>query len=82
MKRVMLWLAGLGGTAVLWATIFVVNLLFFKPFLINHFFERVFLEFAISSPEILTSTRTIRSMSLSSRSSMRRASPGRRENRS
>lgn len=34
--------------------IWVVNLIWFKPFNIRHFYDRVFLEFAIGSPEMVT----------------------------
>jgi hypothetical protein len=32
----------------------VVNLIWFKPFNIRHFYERVFIEYAISDPEVVT----------------------------
>ncbi len=35
------------------ATIFIVNLLWFKPFSINHFYTKIFVEFAIKSPQMV-----------------------------
>ncbi len=46
------------------AGVFVVNLLWFKPFFINHFFERVFIEYALENPELLTSTRVLKPLGL------------------
>jgi uncharacterized protein (DUF885 family) len=40
--------------ALLLATIFIVNLIWFKPFFINHFYDRVFVEFAFQNPQIFT----------------------------
>ena len=41
--------------ALLLTTIFVVNLLWFKPFFINHFYNKVFIEFALQNPQMITS---------------------------
>jgi uncharacterized protein (DUF885 family) len=43
------------GALVIIASIFVVNLIWFKPFSIDHFFTRVVVEMVIDSPETLTS---------------------------
>lgn len=64
MKKVLKWLGGILGVLVVVVGVFVVNLIWFKPFFINHFFERVFLRFAIESPEILTSTRILKPIGL------------------
>ena len=40
--------------ALILGTIFIVNLLWFKPFFINHFFNRVFIEFGLQNPQIFT----------------------------
>lgn len=46
----------LGTLAVLLlgATIFVVNLLWFRPLFIDHFFEREFIKFGLMDPEQMT----------------------------
>lgn len=35
-------------------SIFVINLVWFKPFFINHFYEKIFVEFALNNPQMLT----------------------------
>ena len=34
--------------------LWLINLIWFKPFKINHFYERLFVELALSSPETTT----------------------------
>ncbi len=41
--------------ALLFGSIFIVNLLWFKPFFINHFYDRVFIQFGLKNPQIFTS---------------------------
>lgn len=43
------------GIVILVVTIFITNLIWFKPFSINMFFNRVFIEFALKSPELISS---------------------------
>ena len=40
--------------ALILATIYIVNLLWFKPIFINHFFNRVFVEFGLQNPQVFT----------------------------
>ncbi|QSE95863.1 DUF885 domain-containing protein [Fulvivirga lutea] len=47
LKRIVLFCLILG---IIW----VVNLIWFKPFNIRHFYERVFINFALDNPEIIT----------------------------
>ena len=35
-------------------TIFLVNLIWFRPFFINHFYEKIFIEFVLESPQTMT----------------------------
>jgi len=44
---------------VLVVGVFIVNLVWFKPFFIREFYERTFLRFALDSPEILSSLRLV-----------------------
>ncbi len=39
---------------VILATIFIVNLLWFKPFFINHFYNKIFIEFALDNPQMIS----------------------------
>ncbi len=44
--------------------IFSVNLIWFKPFYINHFYERIFIEYALTDPELLSQLRLLESVGL------------------
>ncbi len=44
--------------------VFMVNLIWFKPFSINHFYERVFIEYALEDPEILSQLRILEGMGI------------------
>lgn len=44
--------------------VFIVNLIWFKPFSINHFYERVFIEYALEDPEILSQLRILEGMGI------------------
>ncbi len=35
-------------------TVFLINLIWFRPFFINHFYEKIFIEFVLESPQTLT----------------------------
>ena len=39
---------------LLMGVLFLVNLIWFKPFNIKHFYDKIFLELAISDPELIT----------------------------
>lgn len=60
-KKIVLWLL-LFAVAVL--SVFTVNLIWFKPFSINHFYERVFIEYALEDPEILSQLRILEGMGI------------------
>ena len=40
--------------ALVLLSIFIINLVWFRPFFINHFYEKIFVEFAIDNPQMLT----------------------------
>jgi uncharacterized protein (DUF885 family) len=44
--------------------VFMVNLIWFKPFSINHFYERIFIEYAMEDPEILSQLRILEGMGI------------------
>jgi len=54
-KTIVKWFGVLFGTALLAATIFLVNLVWFRPFSLNLFYEKVFVTFVLENPELLTS---------------------------
>ena len=43
------------ATLLLAATVFVVNLVWFRPFSLNLFYEKIFVKFTLQNPELLTS---------------------------
>ncbi len=49
------WLGALLAAALLVAVVFVVNLIWFRPFSLNLFYEKVFVSFVLENPELLTS---------------------------
>ncbi len=57
MKKIFKYLGLLLLAAVLLITIFLVQTWYFKPIKINHFFMRTALQFAMESPEMLSSIR-------------------------
>jgi len=53
-KTIFRTLGGLIAAAVLLVAIFLVNLVWFRPFSLNHFYEKVFVSFMLDNPELLT----------------------------
>jgi uncharacterized protein (DUF885 family) len=47
----------IAGVAMLLAAFWLVKLIWFRPANINHFFERIFIEYALSDPELMSSIR-------------------------
>ena len=58
-RRVVRWLGLLIAGVLIVAGVFVVNAIWFKPFFINVFFERVFNESLLQDPEMLTDLRLL-----------------------
>src|SRR5262249_36213667 len=55
LKRIFKWLLGIVAVFVAIVAIFAVNAIYFRPWSLRVFYEKVFLEFAFENPEILTS---------------------------
>ena len=49
------WMGGLFAIALLVAAVFLVNLIWFRPFSLNLFYEKAFVTFALDNPEMLSS---------------------------
>jgi len=64
MKRVVKWLGGGMLLGLLVVAGLAANVLWFKPFSINLFFERVFLELALGDPELLSTLRILEPMGI------------------
>jgi len=61
MKRVIKYILLI---ALLAGAFWLGNLIWFRPFSINHFYEKVFIEFALRNPELLSSLRILEPMGL------------------
>ena len=56
MRRPILKTTGaIAAALLLAATLFVVNLVWFRPYSLNLFYEKIFVKFALQNPELLTS---------------------------
>jgi len=53
-KSLLRLIGGLLAAAVLLVAIFIVNLVWFRPFKLDHFYEKVFVSFMLDNPELLT----------------------------
>jgi uncharacterized protein (DUF885 family) len=42
-------------TAIVVLLVFIINVIWFKPFSINHYYEKVFIEFMLDEPEMISS---------------------------
>jgi uncharacterized protein (DUF885 family) len=54
-KKIFKTVGAVLALALLAATVFVVNLVWFRPFSLNLFYEKIFISFALKNPELLTS---------------------------
>ena len=54
-KRLLKWLFGLIGLLLLVAAVVAVNAIWFRPWSLNVFYEKVFIEFILEEPEVLSS---------------------------
>jgi len=53
-KRILKWFFAILGLAVIALAIFLINLIWFRPWSLNLFYEKVFAEVIFSEPELLT----------------------------
>ncbi len=61
MKRAIKWTLLL---LLVVGAIWITNLIWFRPFNVNHFYERIFIEFALKNPELLSSLRMLEPMGI------------------
>src|SRR3954469_11153074 len=54
-RRILKWPAGLLALLVIVIAIFLVNLIWFRPWSLNLFYEKVFVQFLFEEPELLSS---------------------------
>ncbi|OAI43070.1 hypothetical protein AYO41_03025 [Verrucomicrobia bacterium SCGC AG-212-E04] len=55
LKRIFKWLLGLVAVLVAIVAVFAINAVYFRPWSLRVFYEKIFLEFALENPEILSS---------------------------
>jgi uncharacterized protein (DUF885 family) len=65
-RRVVRWLGLVSAGILIVAGVFVVNAIWFKPFFIDVFFERVFIEYLLQNPEMLTDLRLLEPFGITS----------------
>src|ERR1700732_5047096 len=53
-KRVLKWFLWIAVVAVIVLAVFLINLIWFRPWSLNLFYEKVFAEVIFSEPELLT----------------------------
>src|SRR6266567_8976622 len=53
-KRILKWLGGIVLLAIVALAIFLINLIWYRPWSLNLFYEKVFAEVIFSEPELLT----------------------------
>src|SRR6202030_4844734 len=54
-KRVLKWFFGIVAVALLILAIFLVNLIWFRPWSLNLFYEKIFAQVLFDEPELLSS---------------------------
>ncbi len=55
LKSLLKWIVALLAAALLAAAVFGANRVWFRPFSLNLFYEKVFVGFALDNPELLSS---------------------------
>ncbi|MGH8102090.1 MAG: DUF885 family protein [Chthoniobacterales bacterium] len=53
-KRILKWLGGVVLIAIVFIAVFLINLIWFRPWSLNLFYEKVFAETVFSEPELLS----------------------------
>ncbi|MBA3385566.1 MAG: DUF885 domain-containing protein [Chthoniobacterales bacterium] len=53
-KRVLKWLGGIVAVLLVVAAVFLVNLIWFRPWSLNAFYEKIFVEVLFDQPELLS----------------------------
>src|SRR5207245_8998600 len=65
-KRIRKWLGGIVLLAIVALAIFLINLIWFRPWSLNLFYEKVFAEVIFSEPELLTQLGLVEQFSITS----------------
>jgi hypothetical protein len=54
-RRILKWIGGILGLLVIVLAIFLINLIWFRPWSLNLFYEKVFAQVLFEEPELLSS---------------------------
>jgi uncharacterized protein (DUF885 family) len=65
-RRIFKWTLGVVGLLVLAAAIFLVNLVWFRPWSLNLFYQKVFVQILFDEPELLTSLGLVEQFGITS----------------
>lgn len=66
MRSAFVWLVRLLGLGLVVAIGLAINIIWFRPFAISAFYEKVFIEFALESPQLLSGMRLLEGIGLRS----------------
>src|SRR5438270_13220038 len=65
-KRILKWLGGIVLLAIVALAIFLINLIWFWPWSLNLFYEKVFAETVFSEPELLSALGLVEQFGITS----------------
>src|SRR6266545_3018564 len=66
LKRILKWLGAITAVLVIAIAIFLVNLIWFRPWSLNLFYEKVFAEILFGHPEILSTLGLVEQFGITS----------------
>ena len=66
LKRVLKWLGAIVAVAVIALAVFIVNLIWFRPWSLNLFYEKVFAEVIFDHPELLSTLGLVEQFGITS----------------
>ncbi|MFK8017618.1 MAG: DUF885 family protein [Gammaproteobacteria bacterium] len=64
MRTAFRWLVNLLGLSLVVAIVLAVNVIWFRPFSINAFYDKVFIQFALDNPQLLSGMRLLENIGL------------------
>lgn len=65
-KRLLKWLLGIAAVFFIGAAVFLINLIWFRPWSLNLFYDKVFAEVLFSEPELLSSLGLVEQFGITS----------------
>src|SRR5436190_9788072 len=65
-KRILKWFFGIVAVVLIVAAVFLINLIWFRPWSLNLFYEKVFAETVFREPELLSSLGLVEQFGITS----------------